>query len=158
MSSPTWLPPVSPSPGEAQFPPASPVGSPRSAFGVILAAFKLLLLLWHSEHVCGLYMYNLCFLQPSDSPEHKTCYFSKTDTLGTHLPGVALLDSLGRTSTIVLFFLLWISKPRTQGSDHTVFSSPLPFSWWCLLYLFNCGTFSFQSLGQSHRQSHRKQL
>lgn len=30
---PGWLPPVSPSLREAQFPPASPVGSPRSAFG-----------------------------------------------------------------------------------------------------------------------------
>lgn len=49
--------------GEAQFPPASPEGAPRSAVAVIQTPFKLLPLFWDSEPVrfcvCPFYVESL---------------------------------------------------------------------------------------------------
>ena len=71
------------------------------------------------------------------SPGHKLCWFSKPDILGDYFPSAAPLGfgaqcwaqtphSLGRTSTIVLFFCLWVANPEVWvlTIDHLHLSYP----------------------------------
>ena len=89
MSSPKWLPSVSPPPGGASLASCLCKALQDQKVGLIQVPFKLLPLCWDLEHIrffkCHLTVQSL-FPIASGSSECKPSWYSKLDILGAYLP------------------------------------------------------------------------
>ena len=132
---------------------ASTGGPPAPA--VVLAQFLVEPMLLPSGSlctqgfVCALWVWSLCFPQSCGSPVIKSCWASRSDSLGIHSPfvgspgwgawcGVPNLHNSGRTSLSLLFFSLWVTHPAGLGFDFIVIMPLLP-SHWSFFFVFGHG-------------------
>ena len=127
--------------------------SPRSAGGSDPGSFQITasaLAPWACEILCASFKKrDSCFLQPSECPECKPHWSSKSSILGIHLPGAGPLGN-GEPSVVLgpltpwrkplqssSFSHLWVSSSGNEYRLYCISAPPLRILLW-FLYNFNC--------------------